>query len=537
MRVARVELYDTTLRDGTQGEGVSFSVEDKLKIAARLDRLGVDYIEGGWPGSNPKDVEFFVRARSLELERAQITAFGSTRRVGAKVSEDASLRAILDSGVKTAAIFGKAWDFHVTNALRTTLDENLRMIEESVAYLTEKGLDVIFDAEHFFDGYKANPEYAVAALEAAERGGAKMLVLCDTNGGSLPHQVGEITAEMAKRMKAPIGIHTHNDSGVGVANALMAVRAGAVHVQGTINGYGERCGNADLCQIIPNLQLKMGYEVITEEQLRTLTEVSRFVSELANLSPDPRQPFLGKSVFAHKGGIHVSALNRYPETYEHIRPEQVGNQRRVLVSELSGVSNILYKAQEYGIELKRDTPALRRVLDRVKEMEHQGYYFEGAEASFELQLRRALGNFEPYFELIGLRVLISKDGPDFEGRSEATIKVRVGDRILHTASDGNGPVNAIDQALRKALEEVYPQMSSIQLVDYKVRVINEAAGTGAKVRVLIESSGNGRTWGTVGVSVNIVEASWQALADSVEYGLFKAGVRPLEASQVEAVVK
>ncbi len=529
----QIWLYDTTLRDGTQGEGISFSAEDKVNVAVRLDRFGIDYIEGGWPGSNPKDVEFFQRIKDVELIHAQIAAFGSTRRAHIAVEDDENLKALLRSGARVATIFGKSWNFHVTNALRTTLDENLRMIEESVAYLKEQGLEVIYDAEHFFDGYYADKAYALETLKAAVRGGASVVVLCDTNGGRLPHEVAEAVRHVRAEVDVPIGIHTHNDSGLAVANALAAVKEGAVHVQGTINGYGERSGNCDLIQVIPNLQLKMGLVCVPEERMRELTELSLYVSEMANMRPDPRQPFVGRSVFAHKGGAHVSAILRHPETYEHIPPESVGNQRRVLVSELSGASNVIYKARDYGIELSKDSPALRKVVNTIKELEHQGYHFEGAEASFELILKKALGLYQPYFELVGLRLTVDKRDPLDEPVAEATIKVKVGEHILHTAADGNGPVNALDSALRKALETVYPQIRRIKLVDYKVRVLNERAGTAAKVRVLIRSSDDGKSWGTVGVSTNIIEASWRALVDSIEYGLMRANAaaEPIKVSR------
>ncbi len=521
-----VQLYDTTLRDGTQAEGVSFSVEDKLKICERLDQFGFDYIEGGYPASNPKDAEFFRRAQELELKRARITAFGMTRRANVAVEEDETMRALVESGVSVVTIVGKSWDFHVTNALRTTPEENLKMIEESVAYLRFKGLEVIYDAEHFFDGYFANPEFALETLRAAVRGGAERVVLCDTNGGRLPHEIREGVLRVAEELACPVGIHSHNDSGLGVANALAAVAAGADQVQGTINGYGERCGNCDLIQTLANLQIKMGYTCVPEESLSKLTELSRFVSELANMPPDSRQPFVGKSVFAHKGGMHVSALLRHPETYEHIPPERVGNRRRVLVSELAGASNIMYKAKEYNVDLGKDSPALKRVITAIKELEHEGYHFEGAEGSFELILKKELGIYQPFFELVGLRVTIDKRDPRDEPVAEATIKVRVGDRILHTAADGNGPVNALDTALRKALQSVYPEVERIQLADYKVRVLNGRSGTAAKVRVLITSSEQGNTWGTIGVSANLIEASWRALVDSIEYGLMRINVAP-----------
>ena len=526
----QVWLYDTTLpRRYARGRRL-FSAEDKVNVAIRLDQFGFDYIEGGWPGSNPKDVEFFERIKDVPLNHPRIAAFGSTRRANIAVEDDANLKALIQSGAKVATIFGKSWDFQVTDALRTTLEENLRMIEESVAFLKFQGLEVIYDAEHFFDGYRADKEYALETLRSAVRGGASVVVLCDTNGGRLPHEIAEAVRVVRSELKVPLGVHTHNDSGLGVANALAAVREGVVHVQGTVNGFGERCGNCDLIQVIPNLQLKMGLRCVPDESMSQLTELSHFVSEMANMRPDPRQPFVGKSVFAHKGGAHVSALLRHPETYEHIPPESVGNERRVLVSELSGASNIIYKARQYNVELTKDSPALRKVVDTVKELEHQGYHFEGAEASFELILKKALGLYRPYFELVGLRLTIDKRDPDDEPVAEATIKVKVGDQIFHTAADGNGPVNALDSTLRKALESVYPQISRIQLVDYKVRVLNEKSGTGAKVRVLVTSADDGKSWGTVGVSANIIEASWRALVDSIEYGLMHvdSAVEPAE---------
>lgn len=514
------------MRDGTQGEGISFSVEDKIKICQRLDQFGIHFIEGGWPGSNPKDAEFFALAKDLELENAVLTAFSMTRRAGIAVEDDDNIRSLLASGVRVATIVGKTWDFHVTNAIRTTLEENVKMIEETIAYLREHGLEVIYDAEHFFDGYSANPEYALETLRAAKRAGARTLVLCDTNGGRLPHEIEDGVRRVVELIGGSVGIHTHNDSGLGVANALAAVRAGAVQVQGTINGFGERCGNCDLVQVIPNLQLKMGISCVPEASVEKLTELSRYVSELANMPPDNRQPFVGQSVFAHKGGMHVSALLRHPETYEHIPPERVGNRRRVLVSELSGASNIIYKAKEYNVELKKDSPALRKVVNTVKELEHEGYHFEGAEGSFELILKKALGIYRPYFELVGFRMTIDKRDQDDEPAAEASIKVRVGEQIIHTVADGNGPVNALDSALRKALQYVYPAISRIKLADYKVRVLNERAGTGAKVRVLVTSTEGGRSWGTIGVSTNIIEASWRALVDSIEYGLMRINAEP-----------
>lgn len=520
--MAGVTLYDTTLRDGTQGEGISLSADDKLKIAAKLDKMGIHYIEGGWPGSNPKDMEFFLRIKDIPLEHAKITAFGSTRKPGVNVAEDANIQSILDAGVKTACIFGKSWDFHVTHALITTLEENLKMIKESVSYLKSKGLEVIYDAEHFFDGYKKNPLYAMATIFAAQEAGADLICLCDTNGGSMPTEVRDIVEEVYAKLDTPLGIHAHNDCELAVANSLTAVEAGAVQVQGTINGFGERCGNANLCSIIPSLALKMGKDCIDREHLHGLTELSRYVSELANMLPNTHQPFVGNSAFAHKGGIHVSALLKNPETYEHIQPETVGNTRRVLVSELSGMSNIVYKAEELNLDVDFDhtNPETKQVLEQIKQLEHRGFQFEGAEASFELLIRKAFNGYHQPFRLEALRIILEKK-EDQDLHSEAVIKMRVGDEIVHTAAEGNGPVNALDNALRKALEGFYPAIKDMQLADYKVRVLDGNSGTGALVRVLIETRDKHSSWGTVGVSENIIEASWQALVDSIAYGLLK----------------
>ncbi|MCK8826193.1 citramalate synthase [Natroniella acetigena] len=513
-----VQIYDTTLRDGTQREGISYSTEDKLKITKKLDQLGVDYIEGGWPGSNPKDIEYFKSVKELNLKSAKITAFGSTRRSKIKPEDDQNLQAILDSGVEVATIFGKTWDLHVTDALNTTLEENLEMIESSVRYLKEHGLEVHFDAEHFFDGYQANPKYALKVLQAAEKGGADTLVLCDTNGGTMPFEVEEIIVEIKDKLKTSLGIHAHNDAGVAVANSLIAYESGAEHIQGTINGFGERCGNANLSSTLPNLKLKYGVDFISDGELKRLTETSRYISEVANLTPPTHKPYVGDSSFAHKGGIHVSAILREPKTYEHIDPELVGNKRRVLVSELSGKSNLIYKAQELGIDIKEGSIDLHQVLSKIKELEHQGYYFEGAEASFKLLLEKATGKYNKLFDLEGVRIITEKT-EELNPNSEATIKVRVNGKRVHTAAEGEGPVNALDYALRKALCEFYPELEEIHLIDYKVRVLEGNDGTAAKVRVLIESSDGQETWGTVGVSTNIIEASWQALVDSIEYGI------------------
>ena len=513
-----LKLYDTTLRDGSQREGISYSTEDKLNITKKLDELGINYVEGGWPGSNPKDIEYFQKVQEVELENATVTAFGSTRRANVKAEEDKNLEAILESGVQAATIFGKSWDLHVTDALKTELDENLRMIEDSISYLKTNGLEVHFDAEHFFDGYKANPDYALETLQAAERGGAETLVLCDTNGGTMPSEVKEIINKIKPQINTSLGIHAHNDTDVAVASSLAAVEEGATHVQGTINGYGERCGNANLSSIIPNLKLKYDLDFITDNQLFKLTEVSRYVSEVANLNPPTHSPYIGDSAFAHKGGIHVSAILREPETYEHIKPEVVGNQRRVLVSELSGKSNLVYKAEELGIDLDQENADLTAVLDKIKDLEHQGYHFEGAEASFELLVEKATGKYEKLFELEGIRIITEKRG-EMNPISEATIKVTVNGEKVHTAAEGDGPVNALDKALRKALRRFYPMLEEIHLIDYKVRVLEGKDGTAAKVRVLIESGDGHQTWGTVGASTNIIEASWQALVDSIEYGI------------------
>lgn len=518
----QIYLYDTTLRDGTQGEGVSLSVDDKLKIAKKLDSLGIHYIEGGWPGSNPKDMDFFHRAQKLELKQAKISAFGSTRRAGIKAEDDANLQMIIESGVKVVAIFGKSWDFHVTDALGTTLEENLNMIYDSVRFLKENGLEVFYDAEHFFDGYKNNPDYALSTIRKASEAGADCLVLCDTNGGSLPHEIAQIVKHVKSELSTPIGIHVHNDGGLAVANTLAAVEAGAIQVQGTINGLGERCGNADLTSILPNLQLKMGYQVVSDDQIRQLTNVSRYVYEIANIIPTNNQPFVGVSAFAHKGGMHVSAILKAAETYEHIRPEMVGNTRRVLVSELSGQSNLLFKAQELNINLDKSSPQGKAIIQKIKELEHQGYQYEGAEASFELLLRKGLGEYEEVFTVESVKIHMEKFR-NGESVTEATVKLRVQDHVVHTVAEGNGPVNALDNALRKALEQFFPAIREMYLSDYKVRVLSEHEATASKVRVLIESTDGKDTWSTVGVSTNVIEASWEALLDSMKYILLRRG--------------
>ncbi len=522
MEESRVQLYDTTLRDGTQAEGISLSVEDKVKITRLLDDLGVDYIEGGWPGSNPKDAAYFERARDMKLTHARITAFGSTCRVGSRPEDDANIQAMIAAETPTIALVGKSWTLHVTEVLRTTPEENLRIIRDSAAYLKACGREVIYDAEHFFDGYKADPAYALATLEAAMVGEADLLCLCDTNGGAMPWEIEAITAEVraALAQRYPgvaLGIHAHNDGGLAIANTLAAVRAGAVHVQGTINGYGERCGNADLCTIIPNLELKMQRPALPEGQLTRLTRVARTVTSIANQAPDRHAPFVGLSAFAHKGGIHVAAMRRSLLSYQHIDPSLVGNESRVVISELSGRGNLLSKADEMGLDAQ-ELAEIPEVLQRIKELEYRGFTFEGAEASVELMLHRSRDGYTPPFELIDFMAVVEHR----EGRglfAEATVKVRVGDRVFHTAAEGNGPVNAMDQALRKALEPVYPRIADFELADYKVHILNSDAGTAATTRVLLDLENGTRRWSTVGASTNIIEASWTALADGVEYGL------------------
>jgi 2-isopropylmalate synthase len=516
----KLELYDTTLRDGTQSQEVSLSVLDKVKVAEKLDEFGIHYIEGGYPGSNPKDKEFFELARKIKWKNSTMCAFGMTRRVGKKVEEDTMIRVILAAGTPVITVVGKSWDFHVIEALRTTLEENLHAVKETVAYLKRNTGKVFFDAEHFFDGYKNNPKYTMKVLAAAADAGADCIVLCDTNGGSLPSEVAQIVREVRKATRVPLGIHTHNDGEMAVANTLAAVEQGVVQVQGTINGYGERCGNANLCSIIPALQLKMGREVLPKGQMRKLYSLSRFVAEAANMKHWLHQPYVGDAAFAHKGGMHVSAIRRHPKTYEHLEPESVGNQRHVLISDLAGRSNILSKIQERGLKFNTKDPNTEKILEEIKELEHKGYQFEGADASFELLARKALGEHEPFFELKGFRVIDEKRSEGESPIAEATIMIAVDGKIEHTAALGNGPVNAMDNALRKALEKFYPEVSEVQLLDYKVRVIQQT-GTGSSVRVLIQSGDKQSNWGTVGVSHNIIEASWQALVDSIRFKLWR----------------
>lgn len=519
--MSKIYLYDTTLRDGTQAEDISFQIEDKVRIARHLDALGIDYIEGGWPGSNPKDIGFFEAIQKEKLAHSKIAAFGSTRRARITPDEDNNIQMLISANPDVVTIFGKTWDFHVREALRVSLDENLDMINDSLAYLKERVAEVVYDAEHFFDGYKANPDYALKTLCAAAEAGADCLVLCDTNGGTLPHEIPVIMEQVRRVVDIPLGIHAHNDSECAVANSLMAVVAGAVHVQGTMNGFGERCGNANLCSIIPSLMLKLKKDCLEEGKLELLRKTSRAVYELANLSPQKHQAYVGNSAFAHKGGVHVSAIQRHPETYEHIRPELVGNKTRILVSDLSGRSNILAKAQECGIEIDGSDPVTLEILEKIKELENQGYQFEGAEASFELLMLKAMGKLKQYFNIAAFRVIDTLRESDQLPVSEATIKVKVGGRVEHMAADGNGPVNALDRAMRKALITFYPQLKDIKLLDYKVRVLPSSQGTDSMIRVLVETGDQDTRWGTIGVSSNVIDASYQALADAFTYKLYK----------------
>jgi len=515
----QVEIYDTTLRDGSQGEGINFSVADKLRIAEKLDAFGVHYIEGGWPGSNPKDIEFFAEAKKRKFKNAKLAAFGSTRKKGVAVERDDQVRLLIEAETPVVTIFGKTSMLHVKEVLRCTPEENLAMIADTVKFLKDHGKFVIYDAEHCFDGYKLDPEYAVATWQAAEKAGADTVVLCDTNGGCLPVEVAEITRIALGKLSCPVGIHTHDDIGLGVANALVAVKTGVVQVQGTINGYGERTGNCNLTSVIPCIALKMKKTCVPEKSLPKLKELSQFVDEIANLRHNPRQPWVGHAAFAHKGGTHVNAVQKISASYEHIDPSLVGNQRTVLVSDLSGRSNIVMKAQELGFKLTNDTPELKQILHRVKELENQGYEFEAAEASLALRIQEALGKRKLPFKVDAYHVSMRRDSS--KSVCEATVRVRVGEETAHTVAEGDGPVNALDGALRHALVKFFPKLKSVELTDYKVRIINGKTGTAAKTRVLIESTDGKRDWGTVGVSENIIEASLQALVDSMEYALLK----------------
>jgi 2-isopropylmalate synthase len=518
-----VKIYDTTLRDGTQAEDFCFSAEDKVRVALKLDDIGIHFIEGGWPGSNPKDAEFFREIRNYHLKQARIAAFGSTHHPSSTAASDPNLKALLDANTELVTIFGKSWTVHVKQALHTTLDRNLDLISDSIRFLRQQGKTVFYDAEHFFDGFNDDPQYALATVGKAMEAGAECVILCDTNGGTLPSRiVRAIEAVKEKFPNIPFGIHAHNDSDLAVANSLTAVEMGAVQVQGTINGVGERCGNADLCSIIANLCLKMGRACLGPENLKRLRQVSRFILELANIPSNPYQPFVGRSAFAHKGGVHISAVEKNPKTYEHIDPSLVGNKRRILVSDLSGRAAVKRKAEEFGLEISKGDPVAMQVLEELKDLENQGFQFEAAEASFELLINKTMGKSKKYFELVSFRVIDSKQSENKDPVAEATIQIRVGGQLEHTAALGNGPVNALDKALRKSLEKFYPELKHMELIDYKVRVLPGLAGTGSKVRVLIESTDGQDEWGTVGVSHDIIEASWQALVDSINYKMYKA---------------
>ncbi len=514
-----VELYDTTLRDGSQGEGINFSVMDKLRIAEKLDSFGVHFIEGGWPGSNPKDIEFFAEAKRKRFRNARLAAFGSTRRKGVAVEKDDQVRLLLEAETPVVTIYGKTWTLHVKEVLRASPDENLAMIADTIRLLKDHGRYVVYDAEHCFDGYKDDSEYALATWQAAEKAGADMVVLCDTNGGSLPGEVEQITRFARSRLNIPIGIHTHNDIGLGTANAISAIVGGATHVQGTINGYGERTGNCNLTSVIPTVALKLNRRCISEASLRKLKELSQFVDEIANIRHDPRQPWVGEAAFAHKGGTHVNAVQKVVRSYEHIDPTVIGNSRRVLISDLAGRSNIVMKAHELGFKIESDTPELKDILSRIKSLEHEGYEFEAAEASLALVIRKILKHEEPPFKIEGYHVSIRRDRSIFV--CQASVKVIVDGMAEHTIAEGDGPINALDQALRQALVKFYPQLKKVRLADYKVRILDSSSGTSARTRVLIESTDGKDEWGTVGVHDNIIEASMHALSDSLEYRVMK----------------
>ncbi|MDQ2085149.1 citramalate synthase [Herbivorax sp. ANBcel31] len=516
----KVLIYDSILRDGAQAKGISFSVEDKLKIVEKLDSIGVAYIEAGNPGSNPKDLEFFERVKKINLKHSKVIAFGSTRRVNKPVEEDANVKSLLKADTPAIAIFGKSWGFQVTEILKTTLDENLSMIRDTIAFFKNKNKEVVFDAEHFFDGYKADPEYAIKTLRAASEGGADSLCLCDTNGGTFPDEIYEITSRVVKEFKEDIGIHCHNDTGMAVANSIMAVKAGAVQVQGTMNGYGERIGNANLTTIIPNLQLKDEYSCILEDSISEFTTTSKYISEIANVLHDERAPYVGNFAFAHKAGMHADAVNKNPTAYEHIAPETVGNERVFLMSEVAGRSALLNFVNSFDKSITRDSPETKVILEKLKEMEFKGYQYEGAESSLELIIRKILGKYKPHFDLGEFKVLVNEPSIS-KANSSAIIKINVDGQQEMTADEGDGPVNALDNALRKALERFYPQIKDMKLTDYKVRVLDSSSATAAKVRVLIESTDGKEVWTTIGVSTDIIEASWQALVDSIEYKLIE----------------
>jgi 2-isopropylmalate synthase len=521
IKMRKVFIYDTTLRDGSQRSGISFSIEDKIKIAKALDSFGVSYIEGGWPGTNPKDNLFFEQMKKVELKNAKLAAFGSTRRKGTNVEKEETLKAILKSGVKTACIFGKSWDLHVKQALKTTDEENIKMIFETISFLKSKKLEVIFDAEHYFDGYKSNKIYSFKVISAAISAGADVICLCETNGGMIPSDIESILQETLKKFHgAKFGIHAHNDSDCAVANSIVAAECNCLLVQGTINGIGERCGNANLCSIIPTLQIKKGYECVPNKNLKKLSELSRYVNEISNLIPNDSDPYVGKNAFAHKAGVHVSAIKRTPQTYEHIDPCLVGNIRRILVSDLAGKSNVVSKAVEMNLIIGGAHEKVKKIIELVKTKEKEGFQYEDADASFFLMTKKTLESFNPFFILKGYRVAVEKRATG-EIVSEATVKLDIRGKEEHTVAEGDGPVNALDHCLRKALIKYYPEIKDVVLTDFKVRVVNSGANTAAKVRVLIESSDSSKTWGTIGVNENIIDASWQALCDSVEYKLLK----------------
>jgi len=517
--MTQIHAYDSTLRDGAQAQGISYSVDDKIKIVERLDALGISYIEAGNPGSNPKDLEFFKRASALKLKHAKIIAFGSTRKVGVVVEDDSNVRSLLKAGTQAIAIFGKSWDYQVTDILRTTLEENLAMIGDTIAFFKGQGKEVVFDAEHFFDGYRSNPDYALQSLAAAAKAGADCLVLCDTNGGTFPDVISKITELVVERFPGTdIGIHCHNDCEMAVANSVAAVQAGATQVQGTINGIGERCGNANLCAIIPNIQLKLGLECLPDGSLIHLTSTARFVSEIANMPHNDKAAYVGNDAFAHKGGMHIDAVNKNPISYEHVNPDVVGNSRRILMSEVAGRSTLLAKINQVDPNLTKDSPETQRIVDKLKELEHEGYQFETAESSFELVVRKLLGKYQPSFDLKEFKVIVNE--PSLNGmNSSAMIKITVGGESEITAAEGDGPVNALDRAMRKALERFYPEIREMKLTDYKVRVLDSDKATAAKVRVLIESSDKTDSWTTIGVSTDVIDASWRALVDAIEYKL------------------
>ncbi|KOA20183.1 2-isopropylmalate synthase [Clostridium homopropionicum DSM 5847] len=515
----KVYIFDTTLRDGAQAQGISFTVEDKLKILKKLDEFGIDYVEAGNPGSNPKDLEFFARAQDLKLGHTKLTAFGNTRRPSMEVEDDPTVMALANAGTDSVAIFGKSWDFHVTDVIKTTLEENINMIYDTLSYMKKLGKEVIFDAEHFFDGYKNNSEYAIETLKTAEAAGADWIVLCDTNGGLMPWEAADIIDKISKVIKTPLGIHCHNDAGMAVANTIVAVKQGVLQVQGTINGYGERCGNTNLCTVIPNLELKMEKTTVGKERLVEITELSRYINEITNIMPNDRDPYVGASAFTHKGGMHIDGVQKNPKSFEHVSPEDVGNTRNFAMSEVAGRSTILKKIQKVAPWVTKDSEETKDLMDKIKELEHQGYVFEGAEVSFELMVMKTLGNFKPMFQVKDFKA-ICDDNWGEDNSASSIVKVQVDGVEEITAAEGNGPVNALDKALRKALEVFYPHIRKMRLVDYKVRVLNTNTATKSKVRVHIESTDGKDVWGTVGVSTNIIEASWVALIDSIEYFLY-----------------